>query len=394
MVRGYERPDVPDRIFYTCAWIVAPSGRLRELVLPAGTTREAAENFVQLVATEREAAILSGRDVFGREKPKECITLGALFTEYEKSAEALAWSERHAVDVRYSLEFWRMHLDMGSPVVGGSLSPALVSRVAGREAQAREVGPRWIRKRLAHIRAAVLWGLDQAHHYEANPLRGLKMPDYEPETDELIYSIEETAKLLEPREDVDWRVTLLANIAADTGRRRGSMLSLTTGDIVTDGERVLLRMRKEFDKGGRTQLVPVSAPTAALLADALERDVVQEWGWLFPEGRLDYDDARDKPWGPDAATRSLHLAEKALGIPRVQGRAFHGLKRAHVTAAMDVAHGDTALVGDVTGNVSAELLRRVYRKANRTRTGTHVDAVRKAFEGPENTRSDTHSEEP
>lgn len=393
VVRVYERADVPGRLFYTCAWILAPSGRPRELVLPVGTTREAASNFVDLVAVERKGAILAGRDAFGKEKGPAPVTLAQLFEEYRKSAEAGAWSHRHAEDVRYSLEFWRLRLDMESPVVGGSLSPALVSRIAGNEARSRELGPRWIRKRLAHLRAAVLWGLDQAHFYEVNPLRGLKMPDYEPETDELIYSLEETRKLLAPSTEVDWRVTLLANVAADTGRRLSAMLSLTRDDIVTDGARIALRFRKEFDKGGKTTVVPVSAPTASLLADALERDVVAEWGWLFPEGRMDYDDARDKPWGPEAAIGGLHEAEKALGLPTVRGRAYHGLKRTHVTASMEVAHGDTALVGDVTGNVSAELIRRVYRKANRRRTETHVDAVRKALESPESTRENTRSKE-
>lgn len=395
VVRVYERADVPERIFYTCAWILTPTGRPRELVLPMGTTRTAAVGFADLAAAERNADIIAGRDAFGREKGPPPVTLARLFSEYAKSEAAAAWSERHAADVRASIDFWRLHLDLEEPVVGGSLSPALVERIAGREARKhpKGVGPRWVRKRLAHLRAAVLWGRDKAHLYEANPLRGLDMPEYEPETDELLYTPEETRLLWTPHPEVDWRVTLLANIAADTGRRLSSMLALTTGDIVTDGERAFLRFRREFDKKGRKAMVPVSEPTAALLADALERDVVSEWGWLFPEGRLDFDDARDKPWGDSAAIDALHDAEKTLAIPYVRNRAYHGLKRTHVTAGMDVSHGDTALVGDVTGNVSAELLRRVYRKANRRRTTTHVDAVRRALEEPESTRESTRPPE-
>ena len=40
------------------------------------------------------------------------------------------------------------------------------------------------------------------------------------------------------------------------------------------------------------------------------------------------------------------------GIKHVTGRAYHGIKRIHVTKSMEIAHGDTELVGDLTGNVS------------------------------------------
>jgi integrase len=383
VVRVYRRKDLPDRLCYSCAWILTDAGRPRELTLPAGTTVEAACTFADMAAAEREMAIIEGRDSLGRER-KPAVTLGALFSRYLASEEAARWSARHAADLKYSVAFWRLHLDVGAEVT--TLTKAAVSAVAGREARKRGVGPRWTRKRLAHLRAAVLWGLDQAQLYEVNPLRGLRMPDYEPETDELIYSPEDCRLLWAPHPDIDWRVTLLFSVVADTGRRLSAILALTTEDLVTDGERALLRFRKEFDKGGKTTLVPVSEPTAALLADALERDLVQEWGWIFPEGRLDYDDVRDKPWGASAAIDALHKAEAVLGIETRRGRAYHGGKRLHVTASMEVSHGDTALVGDVTGNVSAELLRRVYRKANRGRTATHVDAVRKALEGGESTR--------
>jgi len=252
---------------------------------------------------------------------------------------------------------------------------------------------RWVRKRIKQLRAAIRWGKIEAKLYRFDPLEGTKLPDYQPETDHLIYSSEaETRLLVAPHADVDWRVTLLANIAADTGRRIGAMVSLAAEDVATDGERVLLHFRKEHDKSGRGAMVPVSMPTAALIIQAIENDLVSEWGWLIPEGRLDYDDPRDKPLSKPKAIVKLHKAEKALGIPYVKHRAYHGLKRRHVTTAMEVAHGDTALVGDLTGNASAELLRKVYRKANTRRTSSHVDAVRGAIEGentPENPPENT-----
>ena len=129
--------------------------------------------------------------------------------------------------------------------------------------------------------------------------------------------------------------------------------------------------------------MPISRETAVLLADGLEQDIVQEFGWIFPEGRLDYDDARDKPWSKDAAIDRLTDAERVYGIAHVKGRAYHGVKRIHVTKSMEIAHGDTELVGDLTGNVSASLLRQTYRFGQNASKARHVDAIREVLKEPE-----------
>lgn len=77
----------------------------------------------------------------------------------------------------------------------------------------------------------------------------------------------------------------------------------------------------------------------------------------------------------------LHKAEKALGISRVRGRGWHGIRRLHITLGFEVSGGDEALIGDVTGNVSADLLRWVYRQQDRGRITRQVDAVRARIEG-------------
>lgn len=375
-VRVYERAD-RDGIFMSCAWLRNEQGRVIEVKLPDGITWETAEAMADEGASDRRRDIIMGRDSFG-EEIEETVTVGSVIDQYLESETAAEWSEKHGNDVRGSLAFWRLHLDLDADPM--SLTPAQVRKIAGDAGRLLGVGPRWVRKRLKHLRAGIRWGKIEAKLYRYDPLEGTKLPDYEPDTDNLIYSEAETALLITPHEDIDWRVTLLANIAADTGRRISAMLSLSTEDVRTDGERVLLHFRGAFDKVKRGSMVPVSLPTAALIIQALERDLVAEWGWLIPEGRLDRNDSRDKPWDHSAANHALHDAESVLGIEWVFRRAYHGLKRRHVTTAMEVAHGDTALVGDLTGNASAELLRKVYRKANRHRTSSHVDAVRDAIE--------------
>src|SRR5690606_3786381 len=146
-------------------------------------------------------------------------------------------------------------------------------------------------------------------------------------------------------------------------------------DLLVQEDRLYVIFRREFDKGRRDAVIPVSVDTHLLIAEALERTEVIESGWLIPEGRTEYDDPIDKPWNEAAATAALHRAEKTLGIPYVRGRAFHGGKRTHVTKSWEEAGGDAALVGDVTGNVDAKLLKDTYRQLNRSRTTNHVDRV-------------------
>lgn len=173
---------------------------------------------------------------------------------------------------------------------------------------------------------------------------------------------------------------MAASIICDTGRRISAVLAVAwERDMVMVDDRLHIVFRREHDKGRRTSTVPVSGDTQLLIAEALERTDVIASGWLFPEGRLEYVDPIDKPFNKDAATTSLHEAEKVLGIEYIPGRAWHGLKRAHVTASWEEAGGDAGLVGDVTGNVDANLLRNTYRQLNRKRTSDHVDRVRRRF---------------
>jgi integrase len=390
-VRVYERPDVPG-LFMACAWDRTASGRPQEVKLPDGITQEAAEALADITAAKRRERILSGRDSLGRKKR---ITLRQLLEAYHASADAQEWSDKHRGDKERGRDFWLASLDPGMDVE--ELNKAQVAKVARDAREASSWGVRKERKLLAYLRAATRWGCEQAELYDALPLRGLRLPAYEPDTDGLVYTLEEARRLCGGHPGADWRDVLAINIAYDTGRRISAILALRVEDIVPQEEHgVFLRFRAEFDKGKRHTLAPVSDHTAELLALALERSVVQEEGWLFPEGRLDYDDAVDKPRTKDAAIDGLRVLEELVGVESVERRAFHGLKRTHVTVSMEEAQGDTALVGDITGNLSAELLRKVYRKANRSRSREQVTRVRKrlkvAPDGAEQTREDTRPE--
>ncbi len=375
-VRVYERTDVGG-IFMARSWALTPSGRPEETRLPDGVDRESAKLLADLTAAERRKDVLAGRTKLGTAKP---ITLDALIQRYHRSAVAKGWSDSHRGDKDRGRKYWvgALRTDMNVLELTREKVVAPILR-----AMDNGMSPRVAKKRLSYIRAAVLWGRDESRLYDTNPLQGLKIQkvaQYEPNTEGLIYSVIDASSLLQPHDDVDWRATLAANIAYDTGRRITAILALTTEDVKADSERIFLHFRKEFDKANKDAHVPISRPTGLLLADALEQDVVKEFGWLFPEGRLDYNDPRDKPWSKDSAIDALTDAEGIHGIGHVTGRAYHGLKRTHVTTSMELSHGDTELVGDLTGNLSAELLRKVYRFGNRGTMARHVDAIRGVLE--------------
>jgi integrase len=350
------------------------------MLLPEGMTREAAETLAELTAAERRKRILAGRTSMGEEavSPRK-VTVEALLEAYHHSEVAKDWKARTMEDRELFRQFWEGVLGRDAEVL--ALTPSMVRKATQDGAERSGTGPQWERKRLAYLRAAVRWAELKARLIPENPLRGLELPAYEPDTDELVYSLEETARLLTPHGEVDWRVTLAANIAYDTGRRISSILALTLEDLMVEGDRLLLHFRPENDKRGRGGVVAVSEPTALLVASALEEGSVSETGWLFPEGRLEYVDEIHQPLSRAQAILKLHQAEAILGVKTVRKRAYHGLKRTHVTASMELSHGDTALVGDLTGNLSADLLRRIYRKRSRKRITAQVDAVRSALPG-------------
>lgn len=395
-VRVYERRDLPG-IYMTMAWHQTPSGRPVEEKLPDGLTWERAMALADQVAANRRVEILSGRAA--ATEPSR-TTLSELFRRYHASADAQRWGEKHRADHERSRDFWLGAL--GADRVVEELTLDAVERPA-REARVRnDFSPRWERRKLANLRGAVRWGHAKARLYDRNPLIGLSLPEYTPDTDALLYSEEETRRLWTPDPRVDWRVTLAVNVAVDTGRRLTAILALRAEDVLVESERVVLRFRAELDKKKRPALRPVSLDTTALLVAALEEPQVRESGLLFPGGRIGYAETVRKPWSKEGAIDGLHQAEAVLGIRTVTGRAYHGLKRRHVTTAMEVSHGDAALVGDQTGNVSAELIRQVYRKASRRRLTGHVEAVRTAIgelaeeenppsEAPESTRESTRA---
>lgn len=383
-VRVFTRPDRPDLVIMARAWVRTESGRVVEEPLPAGTTWEKAVILCELTAAERRKHILEGRVTEGKDKPP--TTLSELIDAHLEAMRP-RWKKRYAEDNERNAKFWILHLGPGRIVE--DLSHNDIEGTARKYAKT----PRTQRSRIAYLRAACRWGKRRAKMLKTNPAEGIEMPEYIPDTTELVYTSAEVSRLCQPHPEIDWRVTLAVNIATDTGRRISAIRNLATGDVIQDGDAMLLKFQAANDKKGRARIVPISEVTRSLVLAALERPIVDEHGWLFPEGRLEYNDPRDKPRSREAMARDLHHAERILGIEHIRGRGYHGIKRRHVTAAFQVSGGDASLVGDVTGNTSTELLRNVYRQQDHRRIKHQVDSVRTAITGGVDTQPDTQVNE-
>jgi len=417
LVRVFERPDKPGRLLMSCAWRKSPSGAPRQEQLPADWTREQAEQQAEITAGERARVLLEGVP-----EGNSTVTLDRLLRKYHDSRKAGKWSEGHRRDQERARRFW---LDVfGEDRPCRSITPDEMETEAQTKADAEGWTVRTHRKYLKYLKAAGRYGRRKAGLFpdmNTDPWEAVDLPteaeadapeDRErDEPEELVYTDEEVARLCTPRprkrvpdkkrkcgwrwegQGIDWRVTLACNIAADTGRRIGSIRQLKIGDVLVQPSRVWLRMWKSTDKGRKLGRVPVTTETAELILATLKRPEVQEHGWLLPGGHEGSKRGSHAPWGGFDITGSsgpiakLHAAEELLGIPRVRCRAYHGVKKAHVTVSWEEAGGDAAKVGDLTGNTSHAVLERHYRKPPRAATEEHQDKIRARFSGRSHTEA-------
>lgn len=410
-VTVYERADSPGTIWIERAWIRSDKGNPIPRPLEAGTKKKEAILLAEDTAIQRQKALLQGRAVLG-EKPE--VPLGELLERYhdpEFNRKAASWAEKHVSNQDRARRFWmevfgpsRAVMTLSAAEVEGAVYKA--SRAAGWKTE------RTPQKLVKYLKAVTRFGWRKLDVLPSDPLGNVDIPSYEPQTETRIFSDEDCALLVAPDPRIDWRVTIACSIAYDVGRRLRSFLHLWRGhsdDPLSDPlsdfnvvrirlsegeeiERMLLHFRAEFDKGKRERWIPVSPETRALIETALDEAVVKESGWLFPEGRLDYDDSRHKPIAESSMNRKLRKAEEVLGITHLPGRGYHGIKHSHVTASDEESGGDLNLVGDITGNRSKAVLAGTYRHPKLSRMAVQVDAVRARLRGAKtDTKTDTHN---
>lgn len=262
-------------------------------------------------------------------------TLGELLERLHED-RGQDWSETYTKDQKRFRAFWLAKLGAGLRVA--HMPPAMVEKVV-REAGDREG---WSsRTRQAYLRYIV-----DASYYaqqklkwigEAQNLSAVTIPA--PKSQSKAYSRTEIPRLLDALHEVDLRAAFVGEVAWVSGRRLNAIRSLTTDALLVRdhaGERVgILSFPGATDKAR-------NAGEAVLTGRALEaaeqlraKPAVKASGLFCVEGDLQDRTKRAELTDPKVLIGWLHEAERRAGIPTVQGRAYHGIKRRFATEAGD-----------------------------------------------------------
>ena len=412
-VRVYERADAPGTIWMERGWITTEKGNPIPKPLEHGTTREAAELLAEQTALKRRRRILQGVDEFGREPETPAPTVREILDAYHESRVSMSWSESHRKEQDRCRRFLSELL--GPDRTAAEIPADEIMRKVAEAGEARGwTSNRSERRYLQYLRTAGRWAWEKGELVDQPLWMAVDLPRYRPDTTGRVYSKEQSRLLYTPHPEVDWRVTLAAAIASDTGRRISAICGIWVGvesegyppsdlavkSMTVDGERIerlWIRFSGETDKVDQSAIRPVSPATRQLIEEALQRPEVLHTGWLFPEGRLDQSYPIDKPIDASSIIKLLRKAEEVLGIEYVFRRAYHGLKKRHVTLGYRVSGRDETVVADMVGNLDMALLRGTYRQEDLERILRYAEAVREEFarrDGPDSEAPEGGSEGP
>ena len=103
---------------------------------------------------------------------------------------------------------------------------------------------------------------------------------------------------------------------------------------------------------------------------------MQASGHLFPKGDLSSSEPPPLPITENVLRTWLREAEEACGVDQVEGRSYHGMKRAFATDAEGSLKGASAQSG-----TTEETLRRIYRQPKpeeKAALALQLDGLRRA----------------
>ena len=240
-------------------------------------------------------------------------TVGELFRAFHMAKEG-DWSPKQVKGQRRFRDFWLERL--GEDTVLTDIPPAEIEH----HARALDVTAETTRKYLRYMKQAYRYAerklkwIDPRHNMDAVDLPKARSKSK-------AYSLDEVRRLLPALETVDPRAGWLGHVAWQSGRRLTAIRTLTGAAVRVHDDHTVLTFPGETDKARKTGQVVVVG-----LAHDLTVDIMPE----LLAGVTEH--VCIKVWLP--------AAEKAAGIPHVEGRAWHGLKRAYATASAGMVGRD------------------------------------------------------
>lgn len=277
--------------------------------------RMLAVKVAEALATERERIIYrETAEAFGVAPVRR---LGELLAALHDDREP-EWSAGYLRDQKRFRKFWEKKL---GDVALTAVSASLVNRIAKDSAKRRKWSSRTHGAYLRYIVDAFYYAERQLKWIDARDnLSAVRIPS--PRSEGKAYTVDELRALLPALEEVDPRAGWIGYVCWQTGRRLSAVRTLRKRDVLSAAGRAVLRFPRGTDKADRRGEAVVVGRAAELTAAFMEAPGAYVLG--------------SSPPSIDVCQDWLMAAEKAAGVPHRKHRAWHGIKRAFVSAAKDL----------------------------------------------------------
>jgi integrase len=335
-------------------------------------------------ATKQAAQLQSGEVIAAPAK----LTLAGVTALYLEHRTPRKSASQQAVDAReaemwirvlgadsdpyaITLRQWEAFIDARS---SGAIDARGRTVPAGRRSPVRartvEASCEWLR---FLFNWAVRWRLEETGRYlmSESPVRGYASPT-EKNPRRVVASTEYFDSVRAAAEHVTMELNHgkqdrtpsylpeILDIAEGTGRRITAILSLRFSDIIWERTRTAphgaILWPGETDKGGKEWVAPVTAAVRNALDRVLRARPGIGNAYLFPAMRKP-----SRPLSRSVASEWLQRAEELAGLPRVDGRGWHSLRRKWATERKHLPDVDVAAAG---GWRSLQALKQSYQHAD------------------------------
>ena len=185
--------------------------------------------------------------------------------------------------------------------------------------------------------------------------------------------------MLRSQHGAEWRASVALLIIGKQGVRQNAALHLTWAAV--DFLHGRLTWQASFDKNGRTWTQPMRLETyVALLTARWWRNRLGYTGpWVLPPARV-------RNTGPYTAQSLWHQqtrAERLAGVPHLELRAAHGLRRMVVNDILTETSGDMEAAAQFIGDKDLQIVRGSYRRTREDELVALADRLDATLTGPQ-----------
>ena len=339
-------------------------GTFRLVFFPNGRRKYRTCTSLTWEDAKREADQLAADLAAGRLAPGEVLTVAKLFDMYRVAVSPTKGRSKQGHDQRAARVFqlaWGKDLPVAR-LGRREWDDFIRSRREGRLPGFGRVRNRQIQYDLKALRAALRWAIETRgergeYLLDRDPTAGLKMPK-EASPRRVSISDEECDRLFSVADKVSWRFRVAFALGFYTGCRIGSIRHLRWSDI--DFQKGQIHWRKETDKSSFERDCALRTSAMEVLRGLQRQRRVIGDGWVFPS-----------PTDPSQpASRNLfrdywRRAVKLAGLPEVERRGWHSLRRRFATATKGQSDRDTMHLMGLKSTAMLHIYRQTEEEAQR-----------------------------